>query len=42
MDLLLNKYYAIVLSKNKKVPDIATNLNLEEKLSGFGEKAYFG
>ncbi|MHA2105252.1 MAG: DUF5814 domain-containing protein [Candidatus Hodarchaeales archaeon] len=30
MDLLLNKYYAIVLSKNKKVPDIATNLNLEE------------
>ena len=30
MDLLLNKYYAIVLSKNTKVPEIALNLNLEE------------
>ena len=36
MDFLLNKYYAIVLSKNEKVPDIATKLNLEENpLSSF-------
>ncbi|OLS22936.1 MAG: putative ski2-type helicase [Candidatus Heimdallarchaeota archaeon LC_3] len=27
MDLLLNKYYAIILSKNTRIPDIAINLD---------------